>query len=317
MSRPGRSRFLVEHAYSKSTRRVYKKAVSLFLAWCDASGIRDAATTDDLDMVLTEYFHDIYIGGRQVGQGKQRAINTVYGLTMYLPMLRNKLQTAKLALRGWSRLVPVVSYPPLSWDLTVLLAVQMVRHGYVGAGVATLVGFHCLLRIGELVGLRTSDVARLRDHRLGSTRRLQRMGLRLRKTKTGKEQWVDVLDTDVASILGNWCDARKAAGAGRLFGFSATQYRQLLKSLCEQLGLSGRYVPHSLRHGGATRLHMDGWSIEDILLRGRWLSNKSARRYIQSGRALLLSMRIPTDVALIAAYLVKDISLSWTLAQKH
>jgi len=39
--------------------------------------------------------------------------------------------------------------------------------------------------------------------------------------------------------------------------------------VCRELGLSAAYVPHSLRHGGATRLHMAGVPLDDILMRGR------------------------------------------------
>ena len=57
------------------------------------------------------------------------------------------------------------------------------------------------------------------------------------------------------------------------------------------------YVPHSLRHGGATcdYLYAGGESLEDILFRGRWASMKSTRQYIQQGPALMAaaSTRIP------------------------
>ena len=57
------------------------------------------------------------------------------------------------------------------------------------------------------------------------------------------------------------------------------------------------FVPHSLRHGGATADYITQGSrfLEDILFRGRWASVKSTRHYIQQGPALLaaVSTRIP------------------------
>ena len=38
-------------------------------------------------------------------------------------------------------------------------------------------------------------------------------------------------------------------------------------------------------------------SLEDILMRGRWASTKSARHYIQAGPALLLSVAVPPKMA--------------------
>ena len=42
-------------------------------------------------------------------------------------------------------------------------------------------------------------------------------------------------------------------------------------------------------------------SMEDILLRGRLASSKSARRYVQAGRALLLTMDVPHDIQVVAS----------------
>ena len=93
----------------------------------------------------------------------------------------------------------------------------------------------------------------------------------------------------------------------------------MFKKICAQLGLSYAYVPHSLRHGGATRWHLLRHPIEDILLRGRWSSTKSARRYIQAGRAMLLTTSTSRSTAATAKLLAQDVLLSiyLSLPQKH
>ncbi len=99
---------------------------------------------------------------------------------------------------------------------------------------------------------------------------------------------------------------------GNLFGFTSAQYRYEFKKTCAMLGLSESYVPHSLRHGGATHLFLkEGWSVEDIMHHGRWASTKSARRYIQQGRALLYDMSIPTQMASVAANLASNLYSSF------
>jgi hypothetical protein len=108
-----------------------------------------------------------------------------------------------------------------------------------------------------------------------------------------------------------------------LFPFASYQFRRVFKATCANLGISERYVPHSLRHGGATRYHhVHGWSIEDVLERGRWQSVKSARRYIQSGVAMLMAMDAPDHINRIAISMARDpyrhiISVSLSLSQKH
>lgn len=208
---------------------------------------------------------------------------------MHLPHLKPHLHLASKCLVGWSRLRPSESRPPLTWELTCLIAFRLAVDGYHRHAVATLLAFDCTLRVGELVGLRVADVADTRDSRLGSS--IQDMSLRLRVTKTGKNQSV-VLERAVVKVLVRHLVASSRSGAF-LFPFSAGSFRDRFKRACSDLGLSSGYVPHSLRHGGATDLHLHGRPIEDILLRGRWSSNKNARRYIQSGRAMLMSMEVP------------------------
>jgi integrase len=169
--------------------------------------------------------------------------------------------------------------------------------GFLRHAIGTLVSFHCFLRVGELVGLRREDVADAGDVRMGVVS--QNMTLRLRVTKTGRNQWVTVQDTSVRQLLRLLLNSTEPRQL--LFPFSTSSFRHHFKTACSSLGLSSSYVPHSLRHGGATRAHLLGMSMEDILLRGRWASSKSARRYVQAGRALLLTMDIPHDIQVVAS----------------
>jgi len=82
---------------------------------------------------------------------------------------------------------------------------------------------------------------------------------------------------------------------------------------CAELRLPAAYVPHSLRHGGATRLKMRGVPLEEVMQRGRWAVSPSARHYIQAGEAMLLSVAVPRAVAERARELAADPLLSVAL----
>lgn len=307
MSRPAGSRYLLQAAYAPSTRKKYLSAVDSFLSFCLDLG-EDPSDLADFDDLLNDYIHHLYMSE----SGKSKAHDTVYGVLMLSPELKGHLPVSMLALRGWNKIHPVLSYPPLTWELTVLIALKISVHSWPLA-VATLVAFDCFLRVGELVGLKREDVADSNDARLGVD--FKGMALRLRKTKTGPNQWVEVENKDVMCLLR---DVVASAKSGKsLFPASTSTYRRLFKSACSDLGLSKSYVPHSLRHGGATRQHLLGKSMEDILLRGRWASTKSARRYIQSGRAILLSMEVPPALALVCPILCRNILATFSLTQKH
>src|SRR4051794_5808536 len=78
---------------------------------------------------------------------------------------KGHLPVSMLALRGWNKLQPVLSYPPLTWELTVCIALKMSACSW-SLGVGALLAFDCFLRVGELVGLKREDVADTDDARL-------------------------------------------------------------------------------------------------------------------------------------------------------
>ena len=233
------------------------------------------------------------------------------GLHLFLPEVKGRLFSSSLALRGWKRLVPPVSHPPLSWDLAVVIAVRLAAVGLWSSGVGVLLSFDSYLRIGELTRLRKRRVAFDLDVRVGSAHRGTSLGLR--RTKTGPFKWVNVrspvVQTLLRQLVGNLPDENS-----RLFPCASAFYRHF-KRACADLGLSKSYVPHSLRHGGATHDFLRGLSLEDILHIGRWASIKSARHYVQEGRALLLSTSVPRDVSALSRVLVPRILLAMSLTQ--
>ena len=117
----------------------------------------------------------------------------------------------------------------------------------------------------------------------------------IRRAKTGRNQNVVLHDTSLTKLLRELVDRTRPGGY--LFPFSAAEFRRIFKKGCADLGLSKLYVPHSLRHGGATRYHHRlGWSMEDVMLRGRWVSSKSARTYIQASVAHAMSVQVPEEL---------------------
>ena len=302
------SRFLLQAAFAPSTWKAYWKGVSDFVDWCLARNY-DFEDEFSLDELLTDYFHWRY----DTGQSRSGAAATLHGVLALFPHYKSHLRLSALALRGWSRICPPVSYPPLTWDLTCVVAVQLTRSGDWRLGVGVLLSFDCYLRAGELLQLRVSDVVEPGDARAGSV--LNGMALRLRRTKTGPNKWVEVR-RDCVKVLLRWVLARTAADSC-LFPVSYAVYRKCFKRVIAGLGLSPQYTLHSLRHGGATHDCLGGMTVESIMLRGRWVSGRSAALYIQSGRALLLSLAVPRAIARAGAMFAQDVVFSFSLAQLH
>jgi integrase len=66
-------------------------------------------------------------------------------------------------------------------------------------GIAVLLAFDCLLRVGELCNIRKCDIADAGDPRIG--KEYTGTAIRLPKTKTGANQWVTVEDKHVITLL--------------------------------------------------------------------------------------------------------------------
>ncbi len=304
----------MEAALTKGTRTRYLKAIQNYLNNCDYVG-DEPTTWTELDESVCDYLHRLYDKGD--GRGKSEASMLLSGLKFFLPGARQRLHLSRLAVRGWLRLVPPVSFPPLTWDLCCAMAIRMLMSGYEVYAVAILLQFDCLLRVSELVNLRKRDIVFQGDARLGGE--FKGCLLHLRHTKTGRDQSVTVDNPDVIQLLRR-VHSRVRGPEDRVFPFRADQYRRVFKATAAALGLSPSYVPHSCRHGGATRMYQRSpLAIEAIKLRGRWASTESARRYIQQGVALLARTDVPVAVAkagtIFAQYLFKSFSLA--LSQRH
>jgi integrase len=300
------SSFLLEKTVLPATADRYRKAFTAFIQWGMAND-DDAEDEEEMDQLLVEYFHELFDSGR----GHSVAATTLHALVWLHPELKYQLPRAAQAVRGWNKMCPGHSYPPLTWELAIAIGVQLTRAGRHRHGIGVVLAFDCLLRVGELVALRREDVVDTGDSRLGFEHR--GMILRLRRTKTGNNKSVRVLTPSVIELVRGI--VRDTAPRALLFPFSTAVFRRALKGTCAELGLSSRYVPHSLRHGGATRyFHVLGWPVEDVMERGRWASTKSARLYIQSGVALLMSMRVPDRIAATAVRLAQDPVLFFALS---
>jgi len=244
-----------------------------------------------IDQRLSEYIDTMFARRGSFDYANQ----TLFGLVFRCPALRPHLGESRLRLRGWKRLIQdeCKSHPPITWEMTVVFAVTMAKWGRHAEAVATLLAFDCLLRVGELTRLQYHDVVMPNDPRMGSAH--TGMVVRLAQAKTGLNQSVSLDNVQVQSTLYSYLHAHPFLSRDRIFPFSPSSFRTLIREVANSLGLHDiAYVPHSFRHGGATFLFQRGASIEDIMFRGRWVALESARRYIQMARGLLITLDIPT-----------------------
>eukprot|EP00959_Pyramimonas_sp_CCMP1952_P440387 9220337-Pyramimonas_sp.AAC.1 len=97
---------------------------------------------------------------------------------------------------------------------------------------------------------------------------------------------------------------RFPARAGqRVCPVSCPRLQRWLQKAANALGFGTvHWTSHGLRRGGATELLSRGVPLADIMLFGRWLSERSAREYLRRGEVSLTRLRV--DIA----------KSSWSLA---
>lgn len=293
----GNSGRLLLGSRKAATVEKYLKEVGAFLEWT-REWEEMAASPEELDEVLVDYFHELL----EQGYGPHKAVCCYYGLVMLSPRMKNALPISKQALTGYKDLFPSVAYPPLRRQLVHLVAVDLHQRGLRSAALAVLLAFESLLRIGEVVSLHVTDFADSKDDRLPlGVRFTDGFRFRLRSTKTGDNQWSRVRDPVVVRLLrdrvAKFSRRRQKDPKARLFSFDAAQLRKWFKQSLVRVGLGDTYVFHSLRHGRATELYLLETPLEDVLVEGRWASTKTARHYVQTGRALLIATLVPEAVA--------------------
>jgi hypothetical protein len=287
---------LLTASLAPSTITKYTRYAGLFYDWLNIHG-HQPSTTIQLDLLLSNYLQQLYDGG----SGKAAAASTIYGLNMSQPGITKQLPYSLKSLQGFQKLKPSKQHPPLPWPVTCVIAVAMWRRGYLREGIVTLLAFDCYLRINEALELRREDVALGEDVRLGAGRP-DRLYLRLDTTKTGPNKGVEVLNSDVKKLVLLVIDCIKPRM--KLFPFTDDHYRRIFHQICDDLKLAPDYVPHSLRHGGATYGFLCDMPLADIIIRGRWQSERSGTHYIQTFRSVMMQRSIPPLVATAAKYIM-------------
>ena len=138
--------------------------------------------------------------------------------------------------------------------------------GRLDVALGILIGFHCMLRGCEVLGLRFCDCMHFRDTvvlDLGFTKAGSRKGTR---------EQVTITDRSLTSLFRFFC--RECKSSEHLVCMSPCNFRKYYSRLLSFFNLGNEgYTLHSLRRGGAKH-------FSATLERGRWLSVSSGRMYI-------------------------------------
>ena len=283
------SDFLLWASVSVPTKERYRKALREFRDWIVTSNhIFDPNDPRSMDSALTEFAHQLYLSKPSRGN-RQTVINARCALNIVHPNTAHQLPSTDRALRGWNRLRPSTAKAPVSYGFTLLLANTLLARGEVEAGLFCIVAFDTFCRANELLKLVRMDVSLPAAGMPG--------GLRLRDTKTGRNQSVTIRHPLAVAAL--QCLVDKAEDSNSpLFTISYPKLLATLRNTQRRMGVPSNMMitPHCFRHGGASFWFTKSVPMQDIITRGRWASDKSAKSYIQAGAALIFGSHLPPKI---------------------
>jgi integrase len=266
------------------TARAYLRAYLAFRAWVDVFAEPGLELGD-----LLEQYVAWAISSAEVS--KQQVTNCLACIPKLLPKLAGsggELSAARLCMDGWRNVAPSTPRMPVPWGLLKVFVARSLATGRVRLAVLLLLGFHCYLRISELLFLRVCDVMLPGDPRLlGSD---GRAAVFLRFPKSGRPQ--DVVVDSPLVVLALRALVKGAGPEDLLFDARAAVVRQAFDDIQRECGFPDPpFVVHCLRHGGASHDFADKLrEFEAILIRGRWNDPKMAKHYIHEAQALVAGL---------------------------
>ena len=284
---------LRELTVQPATKRRYAKALDAFFAFLQDNSLQLPTSKQRLDPLVCDYLEHMW----STGLGRGQANDTVAALQDQQPSVRGHLQGAWRLLKTWSINEVPNRAPPLPEQVVLAMTGWAFFHGHYSFGISLLIGFYTMLRSGELLGLRSSDL-----HCAAHERQvLISLGL----TKGGKRQGAAesvILGVEQAVILvQRW---KQIASPSTSLTPTPAKWRTLFSDCLTALNLQDfGFRPYSLRRGGATWWFSKHQSLERILIQTRWAAIKTARIYLNEGLAMLARTSIDFNKPALRSYL--------------
>ena len=271
---------LKDFTITEKTRLRYEKAVAGVLPVLE--NLNDLLS---LDEVLCDWIEVQWVKGTSLND----IADTLSGLHFFWPEIKGRIREAWRYFKSWRRIESPVRATPLTCELARAFVAHAVEHERVAYALLLALGFHCLLRAGELLNLRFGDID-FRDEVGVVSLRASKTGLR-----TGAMEAVAVREPLVLQLLATVYSVTPHFAGDLIWPHSAQRFREQFRASCSFFHVDHlNYKPYSLRRGGATLLLQFNTPLEIILVRGRWRSVAVARLYLEDGLAQLPSLRLPS-----------------------
>ena len=254
--------------------------------------LRAMKSAKDLDQLLGKYV----IHRHNESPRKKLSVvkHALLGIQHVQPSLRGSLNTTWQNLRVWEEQRVSRLRPPLPVPLWVMMVGLSRGHGltckhqaeskeWLVFSLLLEIGLLCMLRPGELLGLKTTDVSLPGDLALGYPQAALRINAPKNRRQFGLEQFVTLKHPNTIAWLKTFTHERTEV---KLWPSSSGRFSRLFKQMTRELKITEcRFTPGSLRPGGATMYYSRGIPISSLRFMGRWTAERSLEHYIQQAMA--------------------------------
>ena len=250
-----------------------------FFTWVLQHEVCLPDTNAEFDDVVCKFVESCW----EEGESKHVTGDFLSALPKYSPHLNRKLSCSWSLYRTWQRHKPPFRCPPFTLQVCMAVAGFMWQKGFRCAVAATLLGFHCVLRSGEMLDAKWCDLALSDD--MGT--------LLLPRTKSGTRfgypESVIIHDRTLLRLLRRL--QLVSPNHRSHAGIVPSHYRRLFAQALQSLGVASLgYQLYSIRRGGATADFHSHGLLDSTAVRGRWADVKTCRIYVNESLALLASL---------------------------
>ena len=284
---------LARATLKQSTISKYVKALKRFQLYLDNEDV----SRGDCDSVIEVYINHIF-NIDQRPAARQEMCNLLAMVYIVCPDVKTRLSKSTRAIAGWKHHKPSSSATPMTKDLALAFSAFFLKTNRKNAAAVVLICYGGFLRVNEALKLSWHNIALPGDARLASfPPHTAGVNIKDGKTskKTGRLQFVLINDSTVISFLQYYrdIDPNEACFAK---GLSYAAYAAALKDAVSHFCITNIAIrTHSPRIGKALDDFINGKSVEQIAISGRWKALSSLRYYLDNGRAWLLDMDIHPD----------------------
>eukprot|EP00438_Fugacium_kawagutii_P023236 Skav223681 [mRNA] locus=scaffold3470:134573:139091:+ [translate_table: standard] len=266
-----------------TTRRRYDAALAKFFDFLKEHHLVLPNNIAYMDNLACDYMEHLWASGA----GRALAADSLASLQDHQPQLKGRLTGAWRLLRAWNQTEIPSRAPPMPLEvLDAMVGLALFRKEPL-FGLSLLVGFHGLLRTGEILNITKSRVS-VTSHARSV---LFALGLTKGGKRHGASESVKLTVYEVNRRVQQWIEDPRSTQS---LTPPAHVWRKKFADYLEALGFTSlQFRPYSLRRGGATFLFRQQGVLDRLMVHGRWQSQRSCRIYIDEGMALLASLHVP------------------------